>query len=94
MNHSPIATRASRRTIAVAVILGTAGLVAAGVSTAYIAGMFGLSTAVASQIVNGIMVGGAVLGIALAVASGGLAAVVVATARWAISAWGKKAAIA
>ena len=56
--------------------------------------MFGISTAAASQIVNAISVGGAALGIAMAVTSGGLAGVAVATAKWAIKKWGTSVAVA
>lgn len=87
-------SRTSRGTTTAAAVVAALGLVFAGLSAAYIAGMFGLSTAVASQIVNAITVGGAVLAIAMAVVSGGIAGAVVATARWAITAWGKKAAVA
>jgi hypothetical protein len=94
MQSSLAESRTSRGTVAVAVAVAAAGIVLAGLSAAYIAGMFGLSSAVASQIVNAISVGGAVLAIALALVSGGIAGAVVATARWAITKWGEKAAIA
>ncbi|PID95977.1 MAG: hypothetical protein CSA84_07480 [Actinomycetales bacterium] len=60
----------------------------------YIAGMFGLSSAFAAQIVNAVSVGGWVLAAVMAAISGGIASVVVATARWAIARWGKAAAVA
>jgi len=73
---------------------GAIGLVGATFSVMYIAGMFGLSTAFASQIVSAIAVGGWVLAVVMAALSGGIAGVVVATARWAIAQWGKAVAIA
>ncbi|MFE7315785.1 uberolysin/carnocyclin family circular bacteriocin [Streptomyces sp. NPDC057555] len=74
-------------------VLSVVGLAFASVSVMYIAGMFGLSTAVASQIVNAIDVGGAALAIAMALVSGGIASAVIATAKMAISKWGKQVAI-
>lgn len=94
MQNSLAESRTSRGTIVLAAVVAASGLLFAGLSAAYIAGMFGLSTAIASQIVNAITVGGAVLAIAMAVVSGGIAGAVIATARWAITAWGKKAAVA
>ncbi len=77
-----------------AVVVGVVGLLGASISVMYIAGMFGLSSSVASQIVNAVSVGGWVLSVAMALVSGGIAGAVVATARWAITKWGKKVAIA
>lgn len=94
MQSSLAESRTSRSTVALAAIVAVVGTVVAGISVAYIAGMFGLSSAVATQIVSAISVGGAVLAIALALVSGGIAGAVVATARWAITKWGEKAAIA
>lgn len=94
MQSSLAESRTSRRTVALAAIVAVVGTVVAGISVAYIAGMFGLSSAVATQIVSAISVGGAVLAIALTLVSGGIAGAVVATARWAITKWGEKAAIA
>ncbi|MCJ1685529.1 hypothetical protein [Rathayibacter sp. VKM Ac-2927] len=94
MQNSLAESRTSRGTVAVAAIVAAAGIILAGLSAAYIAGMFGLSTTIASQIVTAVSVGGAVLAIALALVSGGIAGAVVATARWAITKWGEKAAIA
>jgi hypothetical protein len=74
--------------------LGILGLVAASISLAYIAGMFGLSYQFASQVVAAISVGGWVLAVVMAAISGGIAGVVIATARWAIARWGKNVAIA
>lgn len=88
------ATRASRRSIGIAGVLGVAGLAMASISVMYIAGMFGLSTAFASQIVTAIEVGGIALAIVMGALSGGIATAVIATARWAVSALGKKAAVA
>lgn len=78
---------------AAAGLISVIGLAFAGISVMYIAGMFGLSSAVASQIVNAVEVGGLALSIAMALVSGGIAGTVVATAKWAISKWGKKAAV-
>jgi hypothetical protein len=76
------------------VVLGILGLVAASISLAYIAGMFGLSKAFATQVVAAVSVGGWALAVVMAALSGGIAGVVVATARWAIARWGKNVAIA
>lgn len=78
----------------IAITLGISGLLFASISIAYIAGMFGISTALASQIVTAVSVGGAALSIALAIGSGGLAAAAVSTAKWAIKKWGQKVAVA
>jgi circularin A/uberolysin family circular bacteriocin len=77
-----------------ALLAGAFGLVGSAFSVMYIAGMFGLSTAFASQIVNAVSVGGWVLAVVMAAMSGGIAGAVVATARWAITRWGKTAAVA
>ncbi|MDM7854670.1 hypothetical protein [Cellulomonas alba] len=85
----------SRRGVqTLALAAGGLGLVAASLSVMYIAGLFGLSTAFASQIVAAVSVGGWVLAVVMAAISGGIAGVVVATARWAITQWGKAAAVA
>jgi hypothetical protein len=85
----------SRRSVqSLALVAGGLGLVAASLSVMYIAGLFGLSTAFASQIVAAVSVGGWVLAVVMAAISGGIAGVVVATARWAITQWGKAAAVA
>lgn len=79
---------------AVAATVALAGLGMATMSVAYIAGMFGLSTALASQIVQAVTVGGIALAIVMGLLSGGVAAAVIGSARWAIAALGKKAAVA
>lgn len=56
--------------------------------------MFGLSISFANQIITAVSVGGLLLSIVMAALSGGIAAVVIATARWAITKWGKAAAAA
>jgi len=71
-----------------AAALGVVGLVAGGVAALYVAALFGLSAAVASQIISAVQVGGWVLAVVLAALSGGIAGAVVATARWAIARWG------
>jgi len=86
--------RPSKKAIVLAGAVSVAGLVLASVSVMYIAGMFGLSSALASQIVNAVEVGGIALAIVMGVLSGGVAAAVIATARWAIFQFGKRAAIA
>lgn len=90
---SSFATKKTAGIALVAVVISSVGLAFAGVSVMYIAGMFGLSSAVASQIVNAVEVGGWVLAAAMALVSGGIGGTVVATAKWAISQWGKKVAI-
>jgi len=77
-----------------AVGIAIAGLSMAATSVAYIAGMFGLSSSLAAQIVNAVSVGGIALAIVMGLLSGGVAAAVIGTARWAITALGKKVAIA
>jgi hypothetical protein len=74
--------------------LGLIGLASLSIGAMYIAGVFGLSAAFASQIVNAVQVGGWVLAVVMAAISGGLAATVIATARWAIARWGTAAATA
>ncbi|MDG4832690.1 uberolysin/carnocyclin family circular bacteriocin [Solwaraspora sp. WMMD1047] len=93
MDTSLKATRGSGA-LATAAALGLTGLLFASVSVMYIAGMFGLSTAFASQIVNAVQVGGIALAIVMGLLSGGIAATVIATARWAIARWGSAAAVA
>lgn len=87
-------TRVSRRSMAVAGAIGVAGLALASISVMYIAGMFGLSSAFATQIVTAVEVGGVALAIVMGLLTGGVAAAVIGTARWAVSALGKKAAVA
>jgi len=88
------APRSSRTTVLFAAALGTAGLFLTSIAGLYIAGVFGLSIAFASQIIAAVSVGGWVLAVVMAAISGGIAGVVVATARWAISQWGKTVAAA
>ena len=94
MQNTLTESQSSKKTMLSAVLVGVVGLLLVGSSAAYIAGMFGLSTAVATQIVNAISVGGAALAIAMALVSGGIAGAAVATARWAITKWGEKVAVA
>ncbi|MDR3069014.1 MAG: hypothetical protein LBU50_05880, partial [Cellulomonas sp.] len=59
---STMQSTVSRRAVqSGAVVVGVFGLVAASLSVMYVAGMFGLSTAFATQIVNAVEVGGWVL---------------------------------
>lgn len=88
------ATRKTAGTTAAAAVISVVGLAFAGISVMYIAGMFGLSASVATQIVKAIEVGGWVLAAAMALVSGGIASAVVATAKWAIAKWGKTVAAA
>ncbi|MGK2309986.1 uberolysin/carnocyclin family circular bacteriocin [Cutibacterium sp. V947] len=94
MQNTLTQSKSSRSTVGVAALVAVIGVVLSTFTGAYIAGMFGLSTSAASQIVNAVSVGGAALSIAMAVASGGIAGAAVATAKWAIKKWGKKVAIA
>lgn len=90
-------TPTAKRSVVVTVVaaaVALAGLGMASVSVAYIAGMFGLSSTLASQIVDAVSVGGIALAIVMGMLSGGVAAAAIGTARWAITALGKKAAIA
>ncbi|MGI5195686.1 hypothetical protein ACQEVY_18900 [Streptomyces sp. CA-288835] len=91
---SSFATRKTAGATAAAAAISVIGLAFAGISVMYVAGMFGLSTAVASQIVSAIEVGGWVLAAAMALVSGGIASAVIATAKWAITKWGKTVAVA
>lgn len=86
--------RPSWKAVTLASAVSLAGLTLASVSVMYIAGMFGLSSSFAAQIVNAVEVGGWALAIVMGVLSGGIAAAVIATARWAILRLGKRAAIA
>ncbi|MFE2527578.1 uberolysin/carnocyclin family circular bacteriocin [Streptomyces sp. NPDC059382] len=90
---SSFATKRTAGTAAAAALISVIGLTFAGISVMYIAGMFGLSGSVATQIVNAVEVGGWVLAAAMALVSGGIAGTVVATAKWAITKWGKAVAI-
>lgn len=89
--HTP---RRSLTGVAVAGAVTVVALASATVGVAYIAGMFGLSWTFAAQVVDAVLVGGAVLAIVMGLLSGGIAGIVVATARWAIAQWGRKVAIA
>jgi hypothetical protein len=84
----------NRAAVLLAGVLSIAGLATATIGAMYIAGMFGLSTAFASQIVHAVEVGGIALAIVTGLLSGGIAATVIATTRAAIARWGEKAAIA
>lgn len=94
MQNTLTQSRSSRGAVGIAALVAVVGVMLSTFTGAYIAGMFGLSTSAASQIVNAVSVGGAALSIAMAVASGGIAAAAVATAKWAIKKWCKKVAIA
>ena len=85
MQNTLTQSRSSRGAVGIAALVAVVGVMLSTFTGAYIA---------ASQIVNAVSVGGAALSIAMAVASGGIAAAAVATAKWAIKKWGKKVAIA
>ena len=89
MQNTLTQSRSSRGAVGIAALVAVVGVMLSTFTGAYIPGMFA-----ASQIVNAVSVGGAALSIAMAVASGGIAAAAVATAKWAIKKWGKKVAIA
>ncbi|WP_212745892.1 hypothetical protein [Sinomonas susongensis] len=89
-----MATRISPKSIAAATAISAIGLSVGSIGAMYIAGMFGLSIAFATQIVDAVTVGGWVLAVVMGLLSGGTAAVVIGTARWAISALGRRAAAA
>lgn len=72
-------------------VLGAFGTIA---GTLYIAGMFGLSISFANQIITAVSVGGWLLAVVMGALSGGIASIVIATARWAILRWGKAVAAA
>ena len=86
--------RTSSSALVAAGIVSMMGIAAGSLGIMYIAGMFGLSTSFAGQIVDAVTVGGWVLAVVMGLLSGGTAAVVIGTARWAIGALGRKAAIA
>lgn len=87
-------TRISSRSIIAAATISAVGLTLGGAGVMYIAGMFGLSYQFASQIVDAVSVGGWVLAVVMGLLSGGTAAVIIGTAKWAIQALGRKVAIA
>ena len=80
--------------LAVAGLLSVAGLATATIGAMYIAGLFGLSGALASQIVHAVEVGGIALAIVTGLLSGGTAAFVIATAKAAVERLGSTAAAA
>lgn len=86
--------RTSSRALVAASIVSMMGIAAGSLSIMYIAGMFGLSASFAGQIVDAVTVGGWVLAVVMGLLSGGTAAIVIGSARWAIAALGRKAAIA
>lgn len=89
-----MSVRSSSKSLVAASTISLIGLSLGSVGVMYIAGMFGLSASFAGQIVDAVTVGGWVLAVVMGLLSGGTAAVVIGTARWAISALGRKAAIA
>jgi hypothetical protein len=92
--HTSTDRRKGARSLVIAAAISAAGLALASVSTLYIAGMFGLSIAFATQIIAAVSVGGWVLAVVMGMISGGIAGVVVATARWALTRWGEALAAA
>lgn len=87
-------TPISSKSLAAAAVGSAIGLSLGSIGAMYIAGMFGLSASFAGQIVDAVTVGGWVLAVVMGLLSGGTAAVVIGTARWAISALGRRAAVA
>lgn len=87
-------SRHATTTTVLATVIGVLGAFGTLAGAFYIAGMFGLSISFANQIITAVSVGGLLLSIVMAALSGGIAAVVIATARWAITKWGKAAAAA
>ncbi|WP_334171262.1 hypothetical protein [Sinomonas sp.] len=87
-------TPISSKSLAAAAVVSAIGLSLGSIGAMYIAGMFGLSASFAGQIVDAVTVGGWVLAVVMGLLSGGTAAVVIGTARWAISALGRRAAVA
>ncbi|SDE21009.1 uberolysin/carnocyclin family circular bacteriocin [Glycomyces harbinensis] len=79
---------------AVAAMLGTAGLLTAGIALAWVAGSLGLSVAAATQIVNAIMVGGAALAIVMALFGAGIISAIAFTVRSIVLRVGSRAAVA
>ena len=78
-----IETRPGRAAVWTASVgVSIVGVIAAGVSLAWLVGSFGISTAAASQIVTAIEIGGAALAIVGALFSGGLAGAVISTVVW------------
>jgi hypothetical protein len=84
----------SKRAVVIAAAVSALGLALASVSVLYIAGMFGLSTAFASQVVHAVEVGGVALAVVIGLLSAGIAGTVIATAEWAIAQWGTAVAVA
>lgn len=87
-NIKPVASRTAASAVA------GFGLVVGVISTLYVAGAFGLSTATATQIVNAYEVGGWALTAALAVFSGGTAAAILAVLKKYAESMSKKALVA
>jgi circularin A/uberolysin family circular bacteriocin len=76
-------------TIAVTGTLSLAGLLSATLGVMIVAGMFGISTALASQIINAVSVGGWLLAVIFAALSGGIAGLSIALIRGLITRYGK-----
>lgn len=93
MRDTLVSTK-NRIPLVVAAAISIVGLVVSTLSVAYIAGMFGISTALATQIVNAIQVGGIALAVVLGVLSGGVGAVAVATARKFLLKWTERMVVA
>jgi uberolysin-like cyclical bacteriocin class IId len=80
--------------LAVAAVLGIAGLATVTVGGLWLAGSLGISTAAASQIVAAIVAGGWALRAVIIVFGAGLIGAVAATVLWYVSKKGRAAAIA
>lgn len=78
----------------VAGLLATAGLALGTMATFYIAGVFGLSTATANNLVRAYEIGGWVLTLALVVFSAGTAAAILAVIRYYITRMTRAALVA
>ena len=79
----------SRRTTALVAGLAMIGLFTATLGAAIVAGMFGISTALASQIINAVILGGWLLGVIFAALTGGIAGLSIALIRGLIARYGR-----
>ncbi len=78
--------------VAAAGTLSALGILTATIGGLIVAGMFGISAALASQIVNAVAVGGWVLAAVFAALTGGIAGISIALVRGLIAKYGKTVA--
>ena len=81
--------RSQKSAVAVAVTLSVIGIFTAAIGGMIVAGMFGISAALATQIVNAVVVGGWVLAAIFAALTGGIAGLSIVLVRGLITRYGK-----